>query len=281
MPELPEVETVRLGLNQTTLGRQIEGGEVLLPRTIAYPETPTSFLAAIAGQEFVEWQRRGKYLLAQLSDRSWLGVHLRMTGRLLWLNRSTLVHKHTRVRLFSGNKELRFDDQRTFGQMWWVPPQTQVENIVTGLKHLGIEPFDPGFTPAYLAAKLSKSDRPIKNALLDQAIVAGIGNIYADEALFLSNIHPQHKSRQLSPAQVAALHTGIIKVLSNGISNGGSTFSNFQDVTGSKGNYIDVAWVFRRTRQPCKVCGTAIERIKLAGRSSHFCPSCQPYQAIK
>ncbi len=276
MPELPEVETVRLGLNQTTLGRQIEGGEVLLPRTIAYPDLPTDFLASIAGQEFVEWQRRGKYLLAQLSDRSWLGVHLRMTGRMLWLDRSTPVHKHTRVRLFSGDKELRFDDQRTFGQMWWVPPQTQVEKIVTGLQHLGIEPFDPGFTPAYLAEKLSKSDRPIKNALLDQAIVAGIGNIYADEALFLSNIHPQSKSRQL-PAQVAALHTAIVKVLSDGISNGGSTFSNFQDVTGSKGNYIDIAWVFRRTGQPCKVCGTAIERIKLAGRSSHFCPSCQPY----
>jgi formamidopyrimidine-DNA glycosylase len=279
MPELPEVETVRLGLNQTTLGRQIEGGEVLLPRTIAYPELPTDFLAMIAGQEFVEWQRRGKYLLAQLSDRSWLGVHLRMTGRLLWLDRSTPVHKHTRVRLFSGKKELRFDDQRTFGQMWWVPPQSPVENIVTGLKHLGVEPFDTGFTPAYLSEKLSKSDRPIKNALLDQAIVAGIGNIYADEALFLSNIHPQHKSRQLSSAQVFALHAAIIKVLSDGISNGGSTFSNFQDITGSKGNYIDVAWVFRRTGQPCKVCGTAIERIKLAGRSSHFCPSCQPCPA--
>lgn len=276
MPELPEVETVRLGLNQTTLGRQIEGGEVLLPRTIAYPEMPTDFLLMISGLEFVEWQRRGKYLLAQLSDRSWLSVHLRMTGRMLWLDRTTPVHKHTRVRLFSGKKELRFDDQRTFGQMWWVPPQTPVENIVTGLKRLGIEPFDEGFTPAYLSAKLSKSERPIKNALLDQAIVAGIGNIYADEALFLSNIHPQHKSRQLSPTQVAALHEAIIKVLSDGISNGGSTFSNFQDVTGSKGNYIDVAWVFRRTGQPCKVCGTAIERIKLAGRSSHFCPSCQP-----
>jgi formamidopyrimidine-DNA glycosylase len=276
MPELPEVETVRLGLNQTTLGRQIEGGEVLLPRTIAYPDLPTDFLLMASGQEFVEWQRRGKYLLAQLSDRSWLGVHLRMTGRMLWLDRSMPVHQHTRVRLFSGDKELRFDDQRTFGRMWWVPPKTQVENIITGLKHLGIEPFDPGFTPVYLAEKLSKSDRPIKNALLDQAIVAGIGNIYADESLFLSNIHPQSKSRQLSPAQVEALHTGIIKVLSDGISNGGSTFSNFQDITGSKGNYIDVAWVFRRTGQPCKVCGTAVERIKLAGRSSHFCPSCQP-----
>jgi formamidopyrimidine-DNA glycosylase len=276
MPELPEVETVRIGLDRTTIGRQIEGGEVLLPRTIAYPESPANFLAAIAGQEFVEWQRRGKYLLAKLSDCSWLGVHLRMTGRMLWLDRGTPVHKHTRVRLFCGDKELRFDDQRTFGQMWWVPPKIQVEKIITGLYNLGVEPFEPDFTPAYLAEKLCKSDRPIKNALLDQAIVAGIGNIYADESLFLSNIHPQHPSRQLQAPQIDALHTAIVKVLSDGISNGGSTFSNFQDITGSKGNYIDLAWVFRRTGQACKVCGTAIERIKLAGRSSHFCPTCQP-----
>jgi formamidopyrimidine-DNA glycosylase len=275
MPELPEVETIRIGLNQTTLGRQIEGGEVLLPRTIAHPDESASFVSALTGQAFVEWQRRGKYLLAKLSDHSYLGVHLRMTGRMLWLDRDMPVHKHTRVRLFCGDRELRFDDQRTFGQMWWVPPKTKVEKIITGLQSLGVEPFDPKFTPAYLTAKLSKSNRPIKNTLLDQAIVAGIGNIYADEALFLSNIHPQHPARQLKAPQINALHAAIIKVLSDGIANGGSTFSNFQDVTGSKGNYIDMAWVFRRTGQDCKLCGTAIERIKLAGRSSHFCPNCQ------
>jgi formamidopyrimidine-DNA glycosylase len=283
MPELPEVETIRIGLNQTTIGRQIEGGEVLLPRTIAHPDESASFVSALAGKAFVEWQRRGKYLLAKLSDRAYLGVHLRMTGRMLWLDRGTPVHKHTRVRLFCGDRELRFDDQRTFGQMWWVPPKTKVEKIITGLQNLGVEPFDLKFTSAYLAEKLSKSsgthpagNRPIKNALLDQAIVAGIGNIYADESLFLSKIHPQYPARQLQPSQITALHAAIIKVLSDGISNGGSTFSNFQDVTGSRGNYIDMAWVFRRTGQACKVCSTAIERIKLAGRSSHFCPNCQP-----
>lgn len=276
MPELPEVETVRIGLNKTTLGRQMQGGEVLLPRTIAFPATPTKFLLALNDVAIAEWQRRGKYLLALLSDRSWLGVHLRMTGRLLWCDRSVPVHKHTRVRLFFDDQELRFDDQRTFGQMWWVPAETAPEQVITGLQKLGLEPFDPNFSVAYLKTKLSKSDRPMKTALLDQAIVAGIGNIYADEALFLSQIHPQQKASQLTPKQLKALHGAIPKVLTDGIAQGGTTFSDFQDVAGDKGNYIHVAWVFRRTGEPCRVCGTTIERIKLAGRSTHFCPHCQP-----
>ncbi|MEE3715138.1 DNA-formamidopyrimidine glycosylase [Tumidithrix elongata RA019] len=280
MPELPEVETVRLGLNQNTLGRQIRGGEVLLPRTVAYPNLPTDFLSALAEAAFVEWHRRGKYLLGELSNQSWLGVHLRMTGSLRWCDATTEVHKHTRVRLFfDGEKELRFDDQRTFGQMWWVPQDTALETIITGLQNLGIEPFDPQFTPEYLAQRLQGRDRPIKNALLDQAIVAGIGNIYADECLFLSKIHPRQPASSLNEANLIALHQAIIQVLRAGIAKGGTTFSDFRDLGGDKGNYIDTAWVFRRTGQPCRVCQTAIERIKLAGRSSHFCPQCQPLLA--
>jgi len=280
MPELPEVETVRFGLNQTTLGREIEGGEVLLPRTIAYPETPTKFLSALKHLAFADWHRRGKYLLAKLSDHSWLGVHLRMTGSLLWCDRSDPVHKHTRVRLFlAQGKELRFNDQRTFGQMWLVPPETAPEQVITGLQKLGMEPFDPAFTPDHLATKLSKSDRPIKNALLDQSIVAGIGNIYADESLFLSRIHPQQLASQLTNQQIKLLQAAIVKVLRDGIAHGGTTFSDFQDVAGDKGNYLDSAWVFRRTGQACRVCQTTIERIKLAGRSTHFCPNCQKHLA--
>jgi formamidopyrimidine-DNA glycosylase len=278
MPELPEVETVRLGLNQNTLSRQIWGGEVLLPRTIAYPDLPTDFLAAIAKTAFVEWQRRGKYLLGALSDRSWLGVHLRMTGSLRWCDASEPVHKHTRVRIFlDGDRELRFDDQRTFGQMWWVPSDKAPETIITGLQKLGLEPFDPEFSPAYLAKHLKRRDRPIKNLLLDQAIVAGIGNIYADECLFLSKIHPRQPASSLGEKNLVALHRSIIQVLQDGIAQGGTTFSDFRDLGGDKGNYINSAWVFRRTGQPCRVCDTAIERIKLAGRSSHFCPQCQPF----
>ncbi|MFM7600777.1 MAG: DNA-formamidopyrimidine glycosylase [Pseudanabaena sp.] len=287
MPELPEVETVRIGLNENTLGWQIEGGEVLLPRAIAYPEQPQAFLDFLIGAEFTEWQRRGKYLIAQLSQGNQLGVHLRMTGSLLWCDRHTPVGKHTRVRLFlkekgkgkkekkGGLKELRFDDQRTFGKLWGVPSHTTTESIITGLQKLGLEPFDAEFTPEHLGAKLSRSSRPIKTVLLDQETVAGIGNIYADESLFLGNIHPQAPANSLNSEQVKALHQGIIRSLSDGIAKGGTTFSSFQNVAGLKGNYIDTAWVFRRKGQPCNVCGTTISRIKLGGRSTHFCPQCQ------
>ncbi|MDX2255434.1 MAG: DNA-formamidopyrimidine glycosylase [Pseudanabaenaceae cyanobacterium bins.39] len=285
MPELPEVETVRLGLNQNTLGWQIEGGEVLLPRSIAYPEMAEAFLQAIAGAEFQEWQRRGKYLMARMSQ-GYLGVHLRMTGSLLWCDRDEPVGKHTRVRLFVREKspqkskkkqakELRFDDQRTFGKIWWVPPEQEMADVITGLQKLGLEPFDPDFTPAYLATKLSRSGRSIKTVLLDQEVVAGIGNIYADESLFLSKINPQTSANLLNTDQIKALHQSIIRVLSDGIAKGGTTFSSFQNIAGIKGNYIDQAWVFRRTGQPCRVCGSTLQRIKLGGRSTHFCPQCQ------
>ncbi|MEA5488121.1 MULTISPECIES: DNA-formamidopyrimidine glycosylase [Pseudanabaena] len=287
MPELPEVETVRIGLNENTLGWLIEGGEVLLPRAIAYPDQPQAFLDALIGAEFIEWQRRGKYLIAQLSQGHQLGVHLRMTGSLLWCDRDTAVGKHTRVRLFlkekgkrkkgknRGLKELRFDDQRTFGKLWGVPSNTATESIITGLQKLGLEPFDIEFTPEHLGVKLSRSGRPIKTVLLDQEIVAGIGNIYADESLFLGKIHPQKAANSLNSEQVKALHQGIIRSLSDGIAKGGTTFSSFQNVAGLKGNYIDTAWVFRRTGQPCNICGTVISRIKLGGRSTHFCTQCQ------
>ena len=287
MPELPEVETVRIGLNENTLGWQIEGGEILLPRAIAYPEQPQAFLEALIGAEFTEWQRRGKYLIAQLSQGNQLGVHLRMTGSLLWCDRDVAVGKHTRVRLFLKEKgkgkkekkgelkELRFDDQRTFGKLWGVPSNTPTESIITGLQKLGMEPFDAEFTPEHLGSKLSRSGRPIKTVLLDQETVAGIGNIYADESLFLGKIHPQKAANSLNSEQVKALHQGIVRSLSDGIAKGGTTFSSFQNVAGLKGNYIDTAWVFRRTGQPCNFCGTLISRIKLGGRSTHFCAQCQ------
>jgi formamidopyrimidine-DNA glycosylase len=291
MPELPEVETVRIGLNQNTLGWEIEGGEVLLARAIAYPENSAVFLEALVGCAFQEWHRRGKYLIANLSHGAKLGVHLRMTGSLLWCDRDSAVGKHTRVRLFVKEKgkknkkgaiakELRFDDQRTFGKIWWVPSSQPTESIITGLQKLGLEPFEPKFTPEHLQGKLSRSSRPIKTVLLDQEIVAGIGNIYADESLFLSKIHPQQPANSLNFSQVQALHQAIIRALSDGIAKGGTTFSSFQDIAGIKGNYIDTAWVFRRTGQPCRVCGTAIARIKLGGRSTHFCPQCQIYSIL-
>lgn len=281
MPELPEVETVRRGLNQVTLSQEITGGDVLLNRTIAYPLSVGEFITGVQSTAIAHWERFGKYLLAELTKSSsqsagYLGVHLRMTGQLLWLDRNEPLHKHTRVRIFfSGDRELRFVDQRTFGQMWWVPPEVAPESVITGLKRLGIDPFSTQFSAQYLAGKLQNRRRAIKTALLDQAIVAGLGNIYADEALFKSEIQPETLCADLQLAQIERLRTAIIQVLETSIAAGGTTFSNFLNVQGINGNYGGVAWVYNRTGKPCRVCNTPIARIRLAGRSTHFCPQCQ------
>jgi formamidopyrimidine-DNA glycosylase len=278
MPELPEVETVRRGLNQLTLQQKIVGGDVLLPRTIAYPHPCEEFLGGIQGNYLVAWERRGKYLLAKLSSDSdsFLGVHLRMTGQLLWMHHDEPIHKHTRVRIFFENdQELRFVDQRTFGQMWWVPPNQVVETVITGLAKLAVDPFAAEFTVDYFAEKLKNRRRPIKTALLDQSVVAGLGNIYADEALFISQIRPETQCTELTRSHIQKLHPAIVQVLTNSIAAGGTTFSNFLNVQGVNGNYGGVALVYNRTGHPCRVCGNSIQRIRLGGRSSHFCSECQ------
>lgn len=276
MPELPEVETVRRGLNQFTLNREITDGNVLLERTIAYPFSANEFIDKIKGTKITTWHRRGKYLIAQLSPNSFLGVHLRMTGQLLWVEQNQPLHKHTRVRLFLGEgHELRFVDQRTFGQMWYVPNDMTVENIITGLAKLALDPFDPEFTVEYFASKLKKSRRPIKTGLLDQSVVAGLGNIYADEALFKSGILPTTLGIELQIPQIELLRIAMIEVLSASIAVGGTTFSNFLSVQGVNGNYGGAAWVYNRAGESCKICGNIIQRIKLGGRSSHFCSHCQ------
>ncbi|WP_377478150.1 MAG: DNA-formamidopyrimidine glycosylase [Microcoleus anatoxicus] len=331
MPELPEVETICRGLNHLTLDRAILGGDVLLASSIARSMSASDFLTKLKGKSIERWYRRGKYLLAELSQFSegerekgrggqgergrvgefraqtpnssllpssllvspqgggrggffplassqfgWLGVHLRMTGQLLWVNQSEPLPKHTRVRLFlEGNQELRFVDQRTFGQMWYVPSETEVSSVVTGLKVLGPEPFSAEFSTAYFAHKLHRRARPIKTALLDQSLVAGLGNIYADEALFVSGVLPTTLCADLTADQIGRLHAAIIQVLQKAIASGGTTFSNFLNVQGVNGNYGGVAWVYNRKGQPCRACSIPIERIKLAGRSTHFCPVCQ------
>lgn len=296
MPELPEVETVRRGLNRLTLNQEIQGGEVLLNRTIAHPIFVPEFLLGLTGAAIAQWHRRGKYLIAELvqgveveqsppspfafplssQSAGYLAVHLRMTGQLLWVNVVEPVQKHTRVRLFlQGDRELRFVDQRTFGQMWWVPPNHLPEQIITGLQNLGPEPFSDEFSVDYFYQQLHHRQRPVKNALLDQRIVAGLGNIYADEALFLSGIHPQTLCSALNPNQVKLLHGITLKVLQDSIDANGTTFSTFRNVEGINGNYGGKAWVYGRDGERCRTCETVIERFKMAGRSAHFCPNCQ------
>ena len=280
MPELPEVETVRRGLELQVVGFEIARVEVLRARAIASPPLPELFCSALEGCRVQAWLRRGKYLMAQLErdsrDGGHWGVHLRMTGQFLWMSQPQEPCRHTRVRFWNlQEQELRFVDTRSFGEMWWVPPGERPETVITGLQKLGPEPFSPAFNPTYLAERLAGSKRPIKTALLDQGLVAGVGNIYADESLFMSRISPHTPCNRLRPSQLEQLHAAVVEVLTTSIGAGGTTFSDFRDLTGTNGNYGHAAWVYRRSGEPCRVCGSPIQRDKLSGRSSHWCPNCQ------
>ena len=281
VPELPEVETVRRGL-ELQVGRFcIERVEVLRSRAVAAPKgDPLGFEAALAGCTLAGWRRRGKYLIAELerdgAAAGELGAHLRMTGQFQWLSAGEReACSHTRVRFHGADRELRFVDVRSFGELWHVPLGTTTEQVITGLCRLGPEPFSPDFTASYLRQRLKGSSRPIKNALLDQALVAGAGNIYADESLFMAGIRPHTPAGRLSLGQLQTLRDALVEVLEQSIGAGGTTFSDFRDLTGTNGNYGGQAWVYRRGGQPCRRCGTELRRDTLGGRSSHWCPTCQ------
>ncbi|MCS7225436.1 MAG: DNA-formamidopyrimidine glycosylase [Gloeomargarita sp. SKYB31] len=272
MPELPEVEIVRRGLDNLTPGLVISDVMVLRPDCVV--GSPGSLQQGLSGQTVGAWRRRGKYLIGQLANDGHWVIHLRMTGQLLWITNSQPLAVHTRARVFFDNgAELRFVDQRTFGRWWWVPPGQAITEVVTGLQPLGPEPWE--CTTAALFHRCQSTSRPIKTALLDQTWIAGLGNIYADESLFLSGIHPRTPCNQLSAQRVEQLRHAIIKVLETSIALGGTTFSHFRHIQGMNGHYLDQAWVYGRAGQPCRVCGTVIQRTKIAGRSSHWCPRCQ------
>ena len=277
MPELPEVETVRRGLADRLKSFEIDRIEVCRSRAIASPGGPEHFVAGVTGSRVGDWTRRGKYLMAQLEpDRGVWGVHLRMTGQFQWHGQPNAPCRHTRVRLWNcDGEELRFVDVRSFGEMWWVPPGEPVESVITGLRRLGPEPFSPDFSGEYLQTKLRGSQRPIKTALLDQSLVAGAGNIYADESLFAAGLAPLTPAGALSLAQLNRLRDALVEVLTISIGAGGTTFSDFRDLEGVNGNYGGQAWVYRRGGEPCRKCGTLIRREKLSGRSTHWCPACQ------
>lgn len=274
------METVRRGLERQLQNFSVDRVTVLRARAVAWPPDPDLFCDALRGCLLGSWQRRGKYLIAALEQAGepaghW-GVHLRMTGQFLWLEQPSDPCRHTRVRIWNAaGQELRFVDLRSFGQMWWVPPGQPPEAVITGLRKLGPEPFSSAFSPAHLAERLAGSARPIKTALLDQGLVAGVGNIYADESLFMSGIAPHTPSGSISHERLERLHAALVEVLRTSIGAGGTTFSDFRDLTGTNGNYGHAAWVYRRSGAPCRVCGTPIRRDRLGGRSSHWCPQCQ------
>ncbi len=287
MPELPEVETVRKGLSSRLKGFQIKTLEISRDRLISSPGGVKDFTEILNGAIVGSWERRGKYLIASLLRKckspgqqviasGYWGVHLRMTGHFQWYENSSPPCSHTRARFWNTfGQELRFVDIRSFGQMWSVPPGCKPEVVITGLKKLGPEPFSKEFNAEYLRKKLKGSKRPIKSALLDQSLVAGAGNIYADESLFSAHIRPQTPSGQLGKAKLNELCKSLIEVLTISIGKGGTTFSDFRNLEGLNGNYGGQAWVYRRNGQSCRVCNTKIEKITLSGRSAHWCPKCQ------
>jgi formamidopyrimidine-DNA glycosylase len=274
VPELPEVETVRRGLIAALVGQKIAGVDVLRPQSIGFP-LPADFEQSLLGHSVVDVSRRGKYLLIHLDRGAYLGVHLRMSGRLLVTGPEQPLGPHVRVRIFLDQLELRFEDMRVFGRLWYVPQGKAVETVITGLQNLGPEPLD-SFSGKDLADRLKRRTQPIKTALLDQGVVAGIGNIYADESLFGANINPLRPAQSLTLAELDTLTAVIQSTLSRAIALGGSTLRDYTDSRGVNGNYQEEAWVYARKGSPCRVCGTPVERIRLAGRSTHFCPHCQP-----
>lgn len=269
MPELPEVETYIREIAGDLRERAVRGGQVLWPRTVA-ELSPEAFLHGMRGRRFVDFGRRGKYMLFGLDNGQSLIVHLRMTGELRVEAEGLPLDKHTRLVLdLDEGLRLRFSDQRKFGRMWLV---TDTQSV---LHRLGPEPLDEEFTPDVLAAALAGRRASVKAMLLDQSVVAGVGNIYADEALFLAHIRPTRTGESLSAPEVAALRQAVRDVLTQGIEMRGSSLQNYTPPTGEKGSFQELHKVFRRTGQPCPVCGHPIERMKLAQRSTHFCPHCQ------
>ena len=285
MPELPEVETVKKGLEKKLKNFIISEIEIIRPSTIAFPANKDEFKKGLNNSLIDKWNRRGKYLIASLiknpnnntlKSNGYLIIHLRMTGHFNWLKRNNSPCKHTRVRFFdSQGNELRFIDLRSFGQIWWIKEGLDPKKIIKGLGSLGPEPFSKDFNYEYLKKEFSKRTKSIKAVLLDQRIIAGIGNIYADESLFEAGISPFREAKTIKKRELIKLRISIMDVLEKSIGSGGTTFSDFRNIEGLNGNYSMQANVYKRTGEKCKRCSNLIQRKKITGRSTHWCSNCQ------
>ncbi|MGE5576880.1 MAG: bifunctional DNA-formamidopyrimidine glycosylase/DNA-(apurinic or apyrimidinic site) lyase [Syntrophothermus sp.] len=273
MPELPEVETIRRSLVGRVVGRTITGVEIYLPKAIKnLPEE--EFARRLGGTTIRELGRRGKHLIIYLSSGDALVIHLRMTGQLLFLPADMRRHKHTSVVfLFENGQALHFVDQRKFGCLHLVPAGEWAE--VSSMREIGPEPLSDEFTLKYLIQALAGRSGRIKALLLDQTLVAGIGNIYADESLFLAGIHPARPASSLSGAEVERLYRAIREVLAEGITHRGTTVRNYYDGEGKAGEFQERLAVYGRGNQPCPRCGTPVVRSRVAGRGTYICPNCQ------
>ncbi len=292
MPELPEVETVKLGLQRLLPGRVVAAVNHDTPKS--FPNAQTDVDKFLVGAAVVSVTRRAKVLLIELSSQYSLIVHLKMTGQLVFdapdahfgaghPNDSlvgALPDRSTRVTLqFSDGSRLFFNDQRKFGWMRLLP--TTEINQLDFFKKVGPEPLAADFSWQQFAQRLQRrKGSGIKAVLLDQTVIAGVGNIYADESLWGAKIHPLTLVRDLKPAQVEQLFVALQAVLRLSIAKGGSSNHTYVDAEGNRGSYMSFAHVFRREGQACERCGTTIIKTRVAGRGTHLCPVCQPAPSV-
>jgi len=273
LPELPEVETIKRTLTPLLMGKKISQVNTIREDVIKHPQAK-QFVQEITDRNIVNLSRRGKYLTITFADGNRLVVHLRMTGRMLYCSPLDEQKPHTHVIFgLSDGNELRFSDVRRFGCLWLL--ESMEEDCCTGMVKLGPEPFDEQFCPQYLADLLAKKKTTIKQALLDQRVLAGLGNIYTDEVLFRAAMHPQMICSQISLLKVQKIVIAVRAVLTEAIQHKGTTFRDYLDGMGEKGAHQLALFVYQREGELCRVCKTPIQRIKVAGRSTFFCPNCQ------
>jgi formamidopyrimidine-DNA glycosylase len=272
MPELPEVETIRAQLAPRVEGRRLQQLEILDPRWCA-PISPTTFSEAVGGRRVLRLSRRGKYLVWELSGELFLLVHLRMTGTLLLDPPPGTPYERVTWRLDDG-QVLRFCDPRRFGTGELASGPAALSAFFA--PRLGLEPLGDQLTGPTLRALARGRRAPIKAFLLDQRHIAGVGNIYADEALFRARIHPLRPAGSLSGAQCQALADAVRQALLAGLDAGGATIDDFRHADGVRGSFQDEFLVHRRRGEPCPVCGRAIRKLVAAGRGTYVCERCQP-----
>lgn len=271
MPELPEVETVRRGLDRWIVGRPIADVKVLHPRAVRTDEP-----LRLVGRVITSVRRRGKYMWWVLDDGSAVIAHLGMSGQLLLQPEEIEWEKHARVVIsFSdAGRQLRFIDQRTFGGLSM--DELNEDHIPVSISHIAADPFEPEYDQSAVIERMRKSAREVKRALLDQSLVSGIGNIYADESLWRAKIHPRTPCDRLTRAKAALLLECARDVMSDALGQGGTSFDSlYVNVNGESGYFDRSLSVYGRKGQPCPRCGTAIRREAFANRGSHFCPRCQ------
>jgi formamidopyrimidine-DNA glycosylase len=278
MPELPEVETIRAHLAPRLVGRRLERVEIADPR-LTRPEPPDAVAAALEGEEIRAVRRRGKYLVVEFVSGRHLLIHLRMTGNVEHPARGGFdadPYRRAVVRLDDGS-EVAYRDVRRFGT--WELLEPGELDAYFAARRLGGEPLERPFTVSSLARAFAGRRAPVKAALLDQRAAAGIGNIYADEALWRARIHPLRPAGSLDREELAALRNGIRRALRLGIARQGATLRDYRDPNGARGRMQDEFRVYGRAGEPCHRCGTPLEKIRVAGRGTWFCPSCQSFPA--